>query len=92
MARKKAAPQQLDIEQSVTEAANQPDDGTPVAASGADAKAASGSPKKKAVVTLPFSGCRDGELHPVPFVEGDEIEGELAGAMIAAGFAKPIKG
>lgn len=41
-----------------------------------------------AKVIKPFKGCRDGELHPVDFAEGDTVEGELAEAMVAAGFAK----
>lgn len=76
---KKSEPAQADI----VDAAN--------AAAVAGAVPAPEATSKKAIVTQPFAGCRDGELHPVDFAEGDEIEGDLASAMVAAGFADPIE-
>ena len=46
----------------------------------------------KAKVSKAFSGCPDGQIDTQDFVEGDEIEGDLARAMVEAGFAKPAKG
>ena len=42
-------------------------------------------------MTVPFRGCRDGDPYPTSFKNGDSIEGELAAAMVAAGYAEEIK-
>lgn len=42
----------------------------------------------KATVIRPFKGCRDGERKVRRFKPGEEIEGDLARAMIADGKAK----
>lgn len=42
----------------------------------------------RAIVTKPFKGCKDGELHPVDLAEGDAIEGDLAKEAINAGWAE----
>lgn len=41
----------------------------------------------RAIVTTPFKGCKDGELHPVDHAEGDIVEGDLAREAINAGWA-----
>jgi hypothetical protein len=41
----------------------------------------------KAVVTKPFPGVRDGEVHPVHHAEGDIVEGDLAKVAIDNGWA-----
>ena len=46
----------------------------------------------KAKVTHDFSGCPDGEAHPRQYRRDDVIEGDLARAMIAAGYAQAMKG
>lgn len=40
-----------------------------------------------AKVTVEFKGAKDGEIYPTEFKVGDELEGELAAAMVAAGYA-----
>lgn len=42
----------------------------------------------RAIVTKPFKGCKDGELHPVDLAEGDIVEGDLAREGVAAGWAE----
>jgi hypothetical protein len=42
----------------------------------------------KAKVTVPFKGCPDGTRYPKAFNVGDEVEGELAAAMVYAGYAE----
>jgi len=42
----------------------------------------------QAICCVPFKGARDGEVHPRPFKVGDSVEGELARAMVRAGFAR----
>lgn len=55
--------------------------------------AAEAAPKPvKAEVTKAFSGVPDGKHDAVDYVPGDEITGDLAKAMSAAGFAKVVKG
>jgi len=53
-------------------------------------KTSKAKPEKisKAIVTKAFKGAPDGQLHPKSFDEGDDIEGDLAAAMVAAGYAK----
>ena len=46
------------------------------------------APAVKAVAIKPFSGCKDGELHPTRFQDGDEVTGDLARVAIAEGWAK----
>jgi hypothetical protein len=41
----------------------------------------------KAKVTEKFLGVKDGEIYPVEFKPGDEIEGSLAAEMVKAGKA-----
>lgn len=45
-----------------------------------------------AEVIKPFAGVPDGKHDAVDFAEGDKITGDLARAMIAAGYAKAVKG
>lgn len=40
-----------------------------------------------AKVTAPFSGCKDGDLHPTRFAPGDEVTGELADVAVREGWA-----
>lgn len=44
----------------------------------------------RALVTTPFKGCRDGELHPVEIAKGDTVTGDLAKTAIEAGWADEI--
>ena len=44
----------------------------------------------RAIVTKPFKGYKDGELHPVDHAEDDIVEGDLAKEAIAAGWAEEI--
>ncbi len=44
----------------------------------------------RALVTTPFKGCRDGELHPVEIAKGDTVTGDLAKTAIDAGWAAEI--
>lgn len=44
----------------------------------------------RARVIAPFRGARDGDVYPRQFVPGEEIAGDLARAMVAAGLAVPI--
>jgi hypothetical protein len=46
----------------------------------------------KATVTVPFSGCRDGEPGTVTnFVEGDRLSGSLAHVAVREGWAETVK-
>lgn len=67
---------------------------TPIEAAAAAAAAVepAAPAKKRATVTAAFDGVRDGDVYPVPFNPGDEIEGNLAAAMIDAGLAGEIEG
>ncbi len=58
----------------------------------AAAKPAAPAKPVKAEVTKAFPGVPDGKHDAEDFEPGDEITGDLARAMIAAGFAKAIKG
>lgn len=44
----------------------------------------------KAIVTQAFHGCLDGDRAVRPFRPGDQIEGDLARAMVSAGKARDI--
>ena len=44
----------------------------------------------KARVTVKFDGCADGSVYPRTFFPGDEIEGDLAASMVAAGMAERL--
>lgn len=46
----------------------------------------------RAIVTKPFRGCKDGELHPVDLAEGDIVEGDLAKEAVIAGWAEDAGG
>lgn len=43
----------------------------------------------KAKVTKAFMGVPDGSIYPIQFNPGDEVEGDLAREVIAAGWAAP---
>lgn len=43
----------------------------------------------KTIVTTPFLGVPDGQVHPIEFAPGDEVHGELAAEAVAAGWAAP---
>jgi hypothetical protein len=45
----------------------------------------------KAIVTKPFLGAPDGEIHPRRFVKGDCVEGKLAEVALAEKWAEPAK-
>lgn len=42
----------------------------------------------RAIVKMPFRGCRDGESSPTTFQAGDEIEGDLAAVALREGWAE----
>lgn len=45
----------------------------------------------KAIVTKAFPGVKDGEVYPVDFKPGDEVEGDLGRVAVAEGWAEEIK-
>lgn len=60
------------------------------AATANDPPAPAAKEKTRAIVTVPFDGVPDGAIYPVSFAEDDEIDGDLADAMIADGKAKAL--
>ena len=45
----------------------------------------------KAKVIKPFRGVKDGEIMPIDFAVGDEVEGDLAQVALDKKWAKPVR-